>query len=405
MRNRTKPVHLLIPLFALVLVACSGLSPATPTPALEPPSIADTGIVVEGRLVPRETVELAFDNSGEVTEVLVSEGDLVQAGDVLARLGDREPIESSLANARLELASAQLELLDAEDALKQLQDNLPEDRTAALAALTAAREALRTEEREYRALETPASEADINEAFASLVLARDVLERAQKDYDPYEKKAEDNVARAAALNRLADAQRKYDNALRRYNGMTGGSNEFDLNQGAAELEIAQARLEQAQEKVDLLADGPDPDQVALIQARIETAHSRIAAAETAIVASEAALKDLELLATIHGTVVTLDLIPGQRVNPGVAVLRLADFSQWYIETDNLTEIDVVRISNGQSATVTPDALPELQIPATVERIGDLFEEKRGDVTYTTRLLLAESDPRLRWGMTVVVTFK
>jgi len=390
---------------AVTLAACGGMAPATPTPALEPPSIADVGIVVEGRLVPRETVELAFDTSGEVAEVLVKEGDLVQAGDVLARLGNREQLESSLANARLEMASARLESLNAEDALKQLDDSLPEDRTAALADLTAARDALRDAERLYRALETPASEADVNEAFASLILARDVLERVQKDYEPYERKPEDNVARAAALNRLADAQRNYDNALRRYNGMLGGSNDFDLSQGAAELEIAQARLQQAQEKVDLLADGPDPDQVALIQARIETAQSRIEAAQSAAAAAEAALDDLELKATIAGSVVTLDLIPGQRVNPGAAVVRLADFSQWFVETDNLTEIDVVKITPGQQATVTPDALPELEMAAAVERIGDLFEEKRGDITYTTRLVLTESDPRLRWGMTVVVSFK
>jgi hypothetical protein len=53
----------------------------------------------------------------------------------------------------------------------------------------------------------------------------------------------------------------------------------------------------------------------------------------------------------------------------------------------------------------PDALPDLELTGTVESIDDFFEEKRGDVTYTARILLNESDPRLRWGMTVVVTFE
>jgi hypothetical protein len=55
--------------------------------------------------------------------------------------------------------------------------------------------------------------------------------------------------------------------------------------------------------------------------------------------------------------------------------------------------------------VTPDALPHLEITGTVDSISDTFELKRGDVTYTVRIALADFDPRLRWGMTVAVTFE
>lgn len=402
---KTTKLLILTTLLTLLLSACGGIGAAAqPTPTGMPPALAETGVVVEGRLVPRETVELAFDASGEVAEVLVSEGDVVQAGDVLARLGNREQYESTLAGARLELASAELELLTAENDLKALNDSLPEDRTAALAALTQAREALRDAERWYKTTQSSASQADINEARATLTLAKDALDEAQKDYKPYEKKNDDNVVKAAYLNRLADAQRKYDNALRRYNGLIAGSNVFDVSQAEAELEIAQSRLQLAEEDVAQLENGPDPDRAALIQARIQTSQSRIAAAQASIAAAEAALRDLELKATISGTVVSLDLIAGQRVSPGAPVVRLADLSQWYVETDNLTEIDVVNIRAGQQAAVTPDAIPDLKLDASVERINDQFEEKRGDVTYTARLLLASSDPRLRWGMTVVVSF-
>ncbi len=100
----------------------------------------------------------------------------------------------------------------------------------------------------------------------------------------------------------------------------------------------------------------------------------------------------------------MDLIAGQRVSPGVEVLRLVDFSQWYVETDNLTEIEVVDIADGDQATITPDALPDLDLSGEVEKISDLYEEKRGDVTYTARIRLTDDDPRLRWGMTVAVVF-
>jgi hypothetical protein len=40
----------------------------------------------------------------------------------------------------------------------------------------------------------------------------------------------------------------------------------------------------------------------------------------------------------------------------------------------------------------------------VDSIADVFEERLGDITYAVRIKLDETDPRLRWGMTVEVTF-
>jgi multidrug resistance efflux pump len=89
----------------------------------------------------------------------------------------------------------------------------------------------------------------------------------------------------------------------------------------------------------------------------------------------------------------------------VPVAVLADFSKWVVETDDLTEIEIPDVSVGQAVSVVPDALPDLKLSGTVERIKDVFEEKRGDITYTTRITLNQEDPKLRWGMTVVVTFE
>ena len=75
------------------------------------------------------------------------------------------------------------------------------------------------------------------------------------------------------------------------------------------------------------------------------------------------------------------------------------------ETDDLTEIEVVDISLGQKTIIVPDALPDLELTGTVEEISDQFEEKRGDITYTARIQIDDIDPRLRWGMTVAITFK
>lgn len=391
----------------LVLGACGaipqpGAADGTVTPL--PPSIAEAEIVVDGRLVPRETVALAFDTSGQISEVLVEEGDVVRAGDVLARLGNREALEASIASAKLELASAQQELLSAQDALNQLTKDLPERQTQALQDLTDAKDALRKADIKYSNINSPASTADLNEAKANYAVTKDRLEKAEDDFEPYEKKSENNLQRAYYLSRLADAQRKFDAAEKNLNKLLGGTSVFFESQSEAELKIAQDRLDQAQKDYDILMAGPDPDEVALAENRITTAETRIASAESAITSAEAALADLDLIATINGTVVYEDLIEGQRVTPGQEVVRLADFSEWFVETDNLTEIEVVDVAIGDKATITPDALPDLNLTGVVEKISNEFEEKRGDVTYTTRLRLEDVDPRLRWGMTMAVVF-
>jgi multidrug resistance efflux pump len=407
--NKMRPliVVILVTLAGLALAACqlaSGQGAGQETPTVVPVAVANTGIVVDGMLVPQETVKLGFNSAGEVAEVLVEKGDVVKAGDVLARLGNREPLEASLANSRLELAAAQQELLTAQNAKDQLYKDLPERQTQALQALTDAKDGLRKATIKNDNINSPASVADLNEARANLAVAKDRLEKAEDDFKQYENKSETNLQRAYYLSKLADAQRKYEAAQKNLNKLLGGSSEFFSSQASDELKIAQERLDQAQEDYDTLQAGPDPDELALVDGRIATAQSRIEAAQAAIASAEAALADLELVATINGTVVDMDLIKGQRVSPGVELLQLADFSQWYVETDNLTEIEVVDISSGDTATITPDSLPEYSMSGVVESISNLYEEKRGDVTYTTRIRLADVDPRLRWGMTVAVVF-
>jgi multidrug resistance efflux pump len=306
----------------------------------------------------------------------------------------------------LEILAAQQELLNAQQELETLTDNLPEAQTQALEAITDAREALRDAERRENSLSSPAEQTDIDTARASVVLAKDVLDKAEEDYEPYANKPEDNLIRAVLLSKRAEAQSKYDDAVRRLNYLIGVlSNDFDLSQSQAELEIAQARLAQALEDYEVLREGPDPEEVALAESRISTAEGRVASAEAALVAAEAALADLALVATIDGVVINNDLIAGQQVTAGAPVVTLADFSQWYVETDNLTEIEVVNVSADHPVSIVPDALPDLQLSGQVESIKDVFEEKQGDITYTARILLNEAEPRLRWGMTVVVSFE
>jgi hypothetical protein len=55
-------------------------------------------------------------------------------------------------------------------------------------------------------------------------------------------------------------------------------------------------------------------------------------------------------------------------------------------------------------TVTFDALPELELKGSVLSIGQTYTQNQGDIVYEVTVLLTDTNPALRWGMTSAVKF-
>ena len=93
-------------------------------------------VVVTGTLVPREEVMVSPQLDGlAVTEILAEEGDMVQAGQVLARLS-RDVLDASLAQNTAQIAHAQAAAAQAQSGLAEAEAN----RSEADAALARARD-------------------------------------------------------------------------------------------------------------------------------------------------------------------------------------------------------------------------------------------------------------------------
>ncbi|NMB67540.1 MAG: HlyD family efflux transporter periplasmic adaptor subunit [Chloroflexi bacterium] len=202
--------------------------------------------------------------------------------------------------------------------------------------------------------------------------------------------AESNLAQAR-LAFLA-ARDALDEAVDRYD-----ANDSDENK--ARLDAARASFNLAEQTLAALEDnaGIDPDQQAAAEARVQSAKAALESAGVQI--------DLRTLnATLGGAVVDLDVQSGELVTAGMPVVTIADYSAWLVKTDNLTELEVARVSLGQKVQVALDALPEMTLEGEVTHINARYEEKRGDITYTVTIRLAQTDPQMRWGMTASVTF-
>ncbi len=164
---------------------------------------------------------------------------------------------------------------------------------------------------------------------------------------------------------------------------------------AAELSEAEAAVRQAQAQLDLVKAGARKQE-------IDAAQAAVTQAEAGLRQAQSALSDTELSAPFDGTLAVLNVRQGEQVTPAAPVAEIGDLSGWQVETDDLSELDVVRVQPGQNVRVTFDAVPGLELQGTVERIQAKGEKKLGDMTYTAIVKLQNADPRLLWNMTAVV---
>ena len=204
--------------------------------------------------------------------------------------------------------------------------------------------------------------------------------------------SEDNYSRQAAEDAVEEAQQNYDEARWNFEEL-----KYQRDLAEAQLRAAREAVSEATRRFEATADGPDPDDLALAETNLEQAESQLKAAETA-------LEKVELTAPFAGRVVRSELIENTDTAPGTLAMVLMDDSGWYVETNDLTENEVVDVRAGQKVTLTFDAFPGELFEGEVDSISDYFQESFGDITYIVRIRLLEPDADLRWGMTAEIEF-
>jgi len=337
---------------ALALAAC-GSATATPEATQVPTVVADDTIIAEGKLEPIHYTELALNASGLVSEVLFSEGDKVNAGDVIARLDatEAQTLESAQAKAAQELTTAYQKVRDAQYKLDNF--DIPSDFTGM----------------------TPSKAVE-----AMLVK----LDKARADFEPYKNLSDRSLEQTQAEKNtgvVKGTAKIYKKALD--DAWADYRKAIQWLELESTLQNANSRIILAQRDYDALQD---PSFSA------DTAGTR------------AALANAEVRAPFPGVITNLDLKIGEFAASGNPVITIADNSQWVVKTTDLTEIDVVNVTDGQPVTVTLDAMPNIEFEGNVFSISQNFSENQGDVVYEVTILLTDVDPAMRWGMTAEVKF-
>ena len=358
---------------------------STPVSTLVPTVQVSNSVISQGNLVPKDYMYLSFPGGGHVSEILVKQGDKVTAGQVLASLGDRQQYQANL-------TAAQLEMENAQQALKDLNTKADISSANAWLVLLDANQRIIQAETAWASVDTDAYQKKIDDANIKVSNTQTDLNDAQTEFDKYANLDANNPTRKAAETALKNAQQKHDDAVHERDQLT-----IDRDRAQANLELAQALQTQAQHDYDSTRQGPDPDQLILAQMNVKTAQAHLTAAQ-------AALDSLDIKAPFNSTVVDVNVSVGQLVGSDTWAVLVADFSEWYVETSDLNEQEVVKVAIDQGATISPDALPDLHLTSTVTEIADMFHVQAGDVLYQARLRVDQPDPSFRWGMTVEITF-
>jgi multidrug efflux pump subunit AcrA (membrane-fusion protein) len=405
---------------------------ATPIPdetTAPSPAPVRTGVTILANGVVQAVqpaLPLAFETGGKLLVVHVQPGDLVQAGDLIATLS-----AASIAQAELNVIRAQqtlddiyansdldaaLALLAVEEAQKAMDDLLNSNLVGAAAwqAVVEAQDAVEDAQRDVYISQATAGQADIDAAYAAMLLTEKALERQQENFENYAHLREDSLRRASAQSSLSAAQQAYDNATRTYNALTSTMDEGAQAVADARLATAQAQLADAQREWERVKEGPSAGNIARVEAELAAAQAKwevlkdgpdpakisLAQSELSLAQAQAALADAQLIAPWTGTVLSVDAAPGALVSSGSPIVTLLDTTQLEFHTTNLSERDLAQIFPGQTAVVTLKAYPNEPIEAAVVRIGLLAGAAVGDaVTFPVMLVLSETDLDIRPGMT------
>lgn len=393
--------------------------------AAAPPPQPVGAIIADAKVVPITSADLGLTSGGIAVNIAVSEGDEVTPGQLVLQLDPKD--------VQVAIAQANANLLNAQARYEELRAGAQAEEIEAGRAVLAAAQArldkltLSTESGDIAALEATVAGAQANlqqvldgsseqqliEARANLHSAEAERKRAQSAYNQVKWRND-----VGATKESADLQRAtiaYEAAQARLADLENGATQSQIaaasaqvrqsqaqlnalrNSRPADIAVLQADVRNAQAQLDKLLRGTRPEQLA-------QAEASVAAATAALQQQLVALSKLELRAPFTGTVASLDVTLGEQVSPGVPVLRLADLAQLQLETEDLTELQVVHIQEGDQATIAFDAIPDLTMTGTVAQIRPFGETSSGDIVYRATLTISQPDPRLRWNMTAVVTF-
>jgi len=346
-----------------------------------PQASADGAIRVSGN-IEVTAAEVSFKIPGRVTERLVSEGEPVQAGQIVARLDDSE-LARDVSFRQAEVAAAEAVLAEFEAGSR------PEEIAQAEAAARQAQARLAELEAGSRPEEIATAEAAVERARADAV-------RWESEFDRISRLHEEGVVAAQLLDSVRSSRDMAREQLR-----SAGQQLSLVREGPRQEQIEQARaaLQQARAHFALVQAGPRKEQIAQARARLEQSRQALAAAETR-------LSYTVVASPLSGVVLSENIEPGEFVSAGTPVVTVAELANVWLRAF-INETDLGRVKVGQTARITADTYPGKSYEGRVSFLSSQAEftprnvqtqQERVKLVYRVKIDLPNPDQELKPGM-------
>lgn len=373
-----------------------------------------------GKVKPNQSVNLGFDKSGRVANVYSEIGDFVKEGQVIATLESGE-ISADLNKAQAYLEEEKIKLreikstapvsyndasknldaavregfADADNAVRNRADqfftnnisnpqfeisitstgfthyfNVPSDTALKINNSRKEIEIVLTDwQKRISNLNSSSLVSEADKAISDLNTISDFLDKM-----------------AAAVNTFSPAEYAYETTVNTY--------KTTISSARSEVSGAISAIVTAKDK---LTSAPTLGENGQFES-ILTQEAKVSQAQAAVSSLIATLNKSTIRAPFDGVITLQDAKVGATVSAGVTLVSVISQNQMYIEA-NISEINIGKISVGNPASVTFDALSGEEFLGEVSYIepGDVIID--GVVNYKIRVNLKNLDPRIKSGLT------
>jgi len=330
----------------------------------------DTHLTASGTLEARN-INVGSKEGGRVTKVLASEGDRLEANQLLVTFDDAELVARVLqSRGKLEQAQANL--------AKMLHGSRPEEIEEAQAAGR-----LPDGSNGYRAEETAQTQADLLRAKADLA-------NAQINFDRTKQLADEGVYSRQSLD---DASARLDMAKALVESLEHA------------VIAAQGRLREASAVQRRTERGFRDEDIASARGDVTLAQGELAEAE-----ARYAERDVRVPTAV--VVEAMDIRPGDLLPPNAPLAKVLEADQLYVMV-YVPQTEIGRVHIGDKAAATVDSFPHRTFPARVEQIRQQAEflprnvqtrEERVHEVMGVKLRVDNSSNLLRAGVNADIKF-
>ena len=351
-----------------------------------------TALTASGTIEATE-IHLSFKVSGRLIERPVDEGNRVQRGTPIGRL-ESQDLEADVDRLRQALQAT-------ETLLPLLRTAIIQQEQLTASRINQARASLASREEFLAQLRAGARRQEIAEAEALVRRAKANLDNAEADYKRmeslYEKQLIAQQQRDTAWTAYQVAIEEYEAARERLNMVKEGPRPEEIRRAEADVSQARASLIEAQTgELDIVSK---KQQVATLEANVRRDQAALAVAQ-------AQLGYTVLESPQAGIVLRKHVEPGEIIAAGTPVVTIADLDNIWVKI-YIPEPQLGRIKLGQTAEVTTDSYRGKIYRGTVTFINSEAEftpkniqtpEERVKLVFAVKIRLENPRQELKPGM-------